>query len=219
MKVVTYWGSLVQLCCGEGGALKQISLMYVGSTPSVGTTLGLPQLTATCAFWVYTAQTPGCYAGHCPKQTLHFVHFPSLNHSGSGSRELRKGTDSVEHVFCAFSRSEQLGRSGAWWVHCPWWAAHLNHLPGPGQLVPQVHLVSTISDVLCVSSGELTSGCDPPGRCRPSQEDSVSNWKPSHSLMEDSSLWGRDWSSPLGSDCLSPASLPPVGWRDLYTAG
>ena len=29
--------------------------------------------------------------------------------------------------------------------------------------------VRTVSGVLCVSSGELISGCDPPGRCQPSR--------------------------------------------------
>ena len=41
---------------------KQISLVCVGSDLSVWTTLGLPQLTAICAFLVYTAQAPGCSA-------------------------------------------------------------------------------------------------------------------------------------------------------------
>ena len=45
---------------------------------------------------------------------------------------------------------------------------------------------SAISGVLCVSSGELISDCDPPGRCQPSRipEDLVSNWEPTRSLVE-----------------------------------
>ena len=39
----------------------------VGSARSVWTTLGLPQLTAVCAFWVYTAQAPGCSEGELTK--------------------------------------------------------------------------------------------------------------------------------------------------------
>ena len=55
--MVTYLGSLVQLCCcREGGTLQ------TGSARSVWTTLGLPQLTVACAFRVYTAQAPGCIA-------------------------------------------------------------------------------------------------------------------------------------------------------------
>ena len=40
--------------------------------------------------------------------------------------------------------------------------------------------------VPCVSSGELISGCDPPGNVnRPgSQEDVVSSWQPAHSLVD-----------------------------------
>ena len=42
---------------------KQISLACVGSACSVSTTLGLPLLTAACAFRVYTAQAPVSKAG------------------------------------------------------------------------------------------------------------------------------------------------------------
>jgi len=40
----------------------------------------------------------------------------------------------------------------------------------------------------CVSSGELISGYDTPGRCPGSQEDVVSNWEPAHSLVEDAEI-------------------------------
>ena len=49
------------------------------------------------------------------------------------------------------------------------WAMHLNHLPGPGCLISQMHHESTVSVVLYVSSGELISDCDPPGGCQPSR--------------------------------------------------
>jgi len=151
---------------------KQISLVCVGSAHSVWATLGLPQLTVACAFWVYTTQTPGYYAGHCPKQTLHFVHFPGLSHSGSGSRVLHKGIDSFGHAFCAFSRSEQLRQSGAWWAHCSRWVMHLNHLPGTGQLVSQVssqvchvsplgswsQAVTLLADINCPRNTWLATG-------------------------------------------------------------
>ena len=142
---------------------KQVFLACVGSARSEWTTLGLPQLKAVCAFLVYTAQAPGCSAGHCSKQALHFVYFPGL--SCSGSRILRKGTDSVGHVFCALPRSEQLRQPGVWRVHCPMWTMCLNHLPGLSQF-PSAPAESTVSGVPCVSSGELISGCDPPGRCQ-----------------------------------------------------
>ena len=112
--MVTNSGSLVQLCCGEGGAL-QISLACVGSARGLWTTLDLLQLAAACAFRVYTGQVPGCSAGVlcCPKQTQHFVHLSGLSCSGSASRVLHKGTDWVGRAFGAFPGFEQLRRPGA----------------------------------------------------------------------------------------------------------
>ena len=43
------------------------------------------------------------------------------------------------------------------------------HLPHPSRSVFWVYNRRTISGVPCVSSGELISGCDPPGGCRPSR--------------------------------------------------
>ena len=42
-------------------------------------------------------------------------------------------------------------------------------LPHPSHSVFWVHNGHTFSGVPCVSSGELISGCDPPGGCRPSR--------------------------------------------------
>ena len=116
-----------------------------------------------CAVPVYTAQAPGCSACNCLRWALGYVYFPGLSRSGSGSQVLHKGTDSVGHAFGALPRSEQLRQQGAWRAHCPRWPVHLNHVPSPSHLVSWVHL-SAFSGVLCVFSGELISGCDPPGR-------------------------------------------------------
>ena len=117
--MVTYLGSLVQLCC------KQISLACVGSARSVCTTLGLPQLTVVCAFPVYTAQAPIALQGNSPKWALLFVYFPGLTCSGSGPCVLHKDTDSVGSALCALPRSEQLRQPGAWRVRSPRCAGHL----------------------------------------------------------------------------------------------
>ena len=61
-----------------------------------------------CAFPVYTAQALGCSAGNCLRLTLGCIHFLGLSHSGSGTRVLLKGADSVGPGFCALSRSELL---------------------------------------------------------------------------------------------------------------
>ena len=106
--------------------------------------------------------------GCCPNWALRFMHFPGLSCSGSGSQVLHKGTDMDVPVFCALPSSEQLRQPCAWQVHLPRWAVSVNHhpllatwFPGCSMRVP--------SQVLCVSSGELISGCNPPGRCQPSR--------------------------------------------------
>ena len=101
------------------------------------------------------------------------------------------------------------------------WSLHLNHLPSPSHFVSRVLHESTASDVLCVSSGELISGCDPTGRCQPSRK----MWLATGSLL---TVWWRMlclgqrvplafllWLSPA---CLSASSTgeEPVGsWLAL----
>ena len=106
--------------------------------------------------------------GYCPRCALHIVHFPGLSCSGWSSQVLCKGTELIRHVFCALSRPKQLRWPGVWQKHCPRWSKHLNHLPSPDHSVSWVRHESTISVVPCVSSMELISGCNPPGRCQPS---------------------------------------------------
>ena len=94
-------GSLVQLCCREGGTLQtNITDMCRECSQCLGHT-GFAPAHGMCAFLVYTAQAPGSLQGNCLKQALGCVHFPGLSHSGSGSWVLHKGTDLVGHaLFC-----------------------------------------------------------------------------------------------------------------------
>ena len=65
--MVTFLGSLVHLCCGEGGTLQtNITGMY-GSAWSAWAALGFPLIHGVCAFPFYTAQAPGCSAGELSK--------------------------------------------------------------------------------------------------------------------------------------------------------
>ena len=131
--------------------------------------------------------------GYCLRWALGCVHFPGLSHSGSSRQVLHKGTDSVGHAFCALPRSKQLRQAGAWQVHYPRWTVHLNHLSSPGPLVFQVCRKSAVSGVPCVSSGELISGLDPPGKCQPSRIPGRRDWQlgeSAHNLVEDVGLWG-----------------------------
>ena len=90
-------------------------------------------------------------------------------------------------AFCALPRSEQLRQPGALWACSPMWAMHLNHHPGPGCSVSWVCCESIVSGVPYVSSGELISGCNPPGGCQPSRISGRpgSSWEPAQSLVED----------------------------------
>ena len=62
VKVVTSLGSLVQLCCGEGGTL-QINITGVcGECSQCMDHTGFVPAHGMCACPVYTAQAPGCSA-------------------------------------------------------------------------------------------------------------------------------------------------------------
>ena len=65
--MVTYLGSLVQSCCGEGGTLQtNISVVCGECSQCLGHT-GFAPAHGVCAFPVYAAQAPGCSAGKLSK--------------------------------------------------------------------------------------------------------------------------------------------------------
>ena len=65
--MVTYLGSLVQSCCGEGGILQtNITGMCGECSQCLGHT-GFAPPQGVCAFLVCTAQAPGCSAGELSK--------------------------------------------------------------------------------------------------------------------------------------------------------
>ena len=117
-----FWGSLVQSRCGEGGMLQTNNtgvcsqcLSHPGPAPTHG----------TCALPAHTAQALGCSTGNLPRPALSCMHLPGLSRSGSGTRVVLKGADSVGPAFCALPRSEQLSFS-----EC----AHCDLLPPPSLL-------------------------------------------------------------------------------------
>ena len=131
--------------------------------------LGLPLLTACVLSQSTLLRFQVALQGNCLKWALGCVHFPGLSCSGSGSQVLHKGADSFARAFCALPRSEQHRLPGAWRGHSPQLGGMSYHFSCPSCLVSWVHSGSTISAVLCVSSGELISGCDPPVGCQPSR--------------------------------------------------
>ena len=160
--MVTHSGSLVQLCCGEGGTLKT-------------------NITGMCGEYFQCLDHTGFAPADVP-----YLCFLSLHCSGSWllCGELSKAGPG----FCALPRSKllrfrywgipQRHRLGWACVLCPFWvqAAQVTRclastvpatyrLPRPCCLLFWVYNWCTFSDVLYVSSGELISGCDPPGGC------------------------------------------------------
>ena len=123
--MVTYLGSLIQLCCGEGGRLQTNITGLCGECLQCLGHTGFAPAHGVCDFLVYTAQAPGCSAGELFKWALGCIHFLGLNHSGSSSRVLHNGTGSVGPVFCALpdpsSSCDQVfgGRT------LPSWVVHL----------------------------------------------------------------------------------------------
>ena len=147
---------------------KQISLACVGNVHSVWATLGLPPLTACVLSWSTLLRLQVALQGNCLKWALGWVHIPGLSCSGSGSQVLHKGTDSVGLAFCALPMSKQLRQLDAWQAHSPQVQCVLSP-PHPSRRISWVCSRRAVSGVPCVSSGELISGCSPPGGCQPSR--------------------------------------------------
>ena len=68
---------------------------------------------SACALPAHIAQALGCTAGNCLRPSLGCMHLPGLSCSGSGTRVVLRGTDSVGPAFCALPRSEQLTHSSS----------------------------------------------------------------------------------------------------------
>jgi len=162
---VTFLGSLVQSCCGEGGTLQTNHWRVWGV------------LSVFQPHWVYPCSQRVCFPG------LHF----------SGSRLLCRQLSEVGPGLHAlpmskllrfrFSGTPQRHRLGWACVLCPAQvragdqvlgehshpqvAGASYRLPHPSGLLFWVCNGHTFSGVPCVSSGGLISGCNPPGGCQP----------------------------------------------------
>ena len=101
----SFLGSLVQSRCGEGGTLQTNNtgvcsqcLSHTGPAPAHG----------ACTLPAHTARALGCSAGNHLCLALDCLHLPGPRHSGSGTRVVLRGADSVGPAFCALPRSKQL---------------------------------------------------------------------------------------------------------------
>ena len=71
---------------------------HTGSAPDHG----------ACSLSAHTAQALGCSAGNHPRPALGCLLLPGPSRSGSGTRVVLRGADSVGPAFCALPRSEEL---------------------------------------------------------------------------------------------------------------
>ena len=162
--MVTFLGSLVQSCCGEGGTL---GTSISGCACSVSATLGLPPLRAC------VPSQSICLGSRllCRelRRALGCVHFPGLSRSCSGSRVLHRGADWVGPAFCALPRSEQLRRPGAWVAWSPP-VEGCDLSPPPSLLLCflGVQPAQLLKCAVCLFWG-ADPPSDPPSGCRPSR--------------------------------------------------
>ena len=167
--MVTYLGSLVQSCCGEGGTLQTNITGLCGECSQCLGHTGFAPTHGVCAFLVYTAQAPGCSTGQLSKVC-------SGLHTLPRSKPLRfrfLGTPQKHRLVWAFVlcpsqiRAAQVARCLARAVTPRWVVGHC--LPHASRLVFWMYKVCAFSGVPCVSSGELISGYNPSGICQPSR--------------------------------------------------
>ena len=224
VKGVTYLGSLVQLCCGEGGTLQtNIAGVCVGSACSVWTRgpccdlcqrvfcLGLPQLKAACASRVYTAQAPGCSARALSEVGPTFHTFPR-----SKSVRFLCTLQGHRHGLVCILHPSQL-----WAIQVTrclastlsWGTMHLNHLPGPSHSGCFMRAPSQLCHVSPLGSwsqgATLLADVNHPG----SHEDMVSYWKHAHSLVEDAISGAETVAAPCLL-ALAVTCLPLGGWGE-----
>ena len=115
--MVIYLGSLVQLCCEEGGTLQTHIAGMCGECSQCLSHTGFAPAHGMCAFSVYTARAPGYSAMELSKEGPGLSALPRsmlLRFSGTPQRH-RLGWACV---LCP-SKSKQLRRPGAWQAHSP----------------------------------------------------------------------------------------------------
>ena len=167
--MVIYLGSLVQLCCGEGGTLQTNTTGMYGECSQCLSHTGFGPAPGVCASPVYTAQAPGCSAGALSKAGPGLHALPRSKPLRFRFLVLHKSTDSVGPAFCAPSqvRASQMTRclASALSPGRGWGVSY--HLLCPSCSVSWVRSRSAVSGVPRVCSGELISGCDTPCGCQP----------------------------------------------------
>ena len=134
--MVTYLGSLVQSCCGKGGALQtNITGMCGECLHCLGHT-GFVPCYRVCAFPIYTAQYLGCCTGELSKAGPGCVPFPGLTRSGSGSRASTKAQTLLGQHFVHFPGPSSSGNQVLCKRTLPSWGVRLITSLVPDTLFP-----------------------------------------------------------------------------------
>ena len=167
--MVTYLGSLVQSCFWEGGALQTNIAGVCGErSQGLGHT-GFAPTHGVCAFPVCTAQAPACSAGELSKAGPELVTSQVYAAQVQVLRYSTKAQTQLGLCFVPVPGPSSSGDQVLGECSLPRWTGVSHHLSRPRCSVSWVHSRRTVSGVPCVSSGELISGCDPPGGCQPSR--------------------------------------------------
>ena len=149
------------MCCGEGGTVKTNMTGVCGECSQCLGHTGFVPAHGACTFVAYTAQSPGCSARELSKASPGLCALPR-------SKLLRfrfSGTPQRHRLSwaCALCPSQvwaaQATRCLASALSQVWGRSY--HLCIPSPSVSWVCSKSTISGVLCVSSGELISDLQP----------------------------------------------------------
>ena len=151
--MVTYLGSLVQLCCGEGGTLQTNITGVCGECSQCLGHTGFAPAYGMCAFPVYTAQAPGCSAGELSKVGPGLCALPRsklLRFRFSGTPQRYK-----LGWACVLCPSPGLRNSGNRCLVSTLSQVYnvSYHLPGPSCSISWVRCKSAVSGVPCVFSG------------------------------------------------------------------
>ena len=166
--MVTYLGSLVQCCCGEGGTLQTNITGMCGECSHYMGHTGFAPAHSVCAFPDYTAQSPGCSAGELSEVGPGLHALPRskplrFRFLGTPQRHTRLGLRFVPFPGPSSSGDQVLG--GCTVPRCV-----VRLITSPSQPLGFLGGHRCIfSGVASVSSGELISGCNPPGGCQPSR--------------------------------------------------
>ena len=156
--MVIYLGSLVYLCCGEGGTVQTNITGVCGEcTLCLGHT-GFAPAHSMCAFPVYTAQAPGCSAGELSKAG------PGL-HALPRSKSLRfRFLGTPQRRFVPFPGWSSSGDQVLGECTLPSWAVCLIT-----SSIPAARFHGCAAGAPCVFSEVLISDCNHSSGCQPSR--------------------------------------------------